>query len=57
MYIVSMIGDEVSRKDTKLRKAVSSQKRIAIALYFIGSTAEYRMIANLFGVSTSFVCK
>lgn len=57
MYIVSMIGDEVSRKDTKLRKAVSSQKRIAIALYFIGSTAEYRTIANLFGVSTSFVCK
>ena len=36
---------------------MSSQKRIAIALYFIGSTAEYRTIANLFGVSTSFVCK
>ena len=57
MYVVSMVGENVSRKDTKLRKAVSTQKRIAIALYFIGSTAEYRTIANLFGVSTSFVCK
>ena len=27
-----------------------------IALHFFGSTAEYRTIANLFGVSTSFVC-
>ena len=56
MYAVSMVGENVSRKDTKLRKAVSTQKRIAIAVYFIGSTAEYRTIANLFGVSTSFVC-
>ncbi len=56
-YIVSMVGDAVSRKDTKLCKAISSQKRVAITLYFIGSTAEYRTIANLFGVSTCFVCK
>ena len=57
MYVVvSMVGENVSRKDTKLRKAVSTQKRIAIVVYFIGSTAEYRTIANLFGVSTSFVC-
>ena len=40
MYIVSKVGDEVSHEDTKLRKAVSSQKRVTIALYFIGSTAE-----------------
>jgi hypothetical protein len=32
-----MVGDIVAREDTKLRKAISSQKRIAITLYFIGS--------------------
>ena len=57
LFIISMVGDSVKRKDTKLRKAISSQKRIAITLYFIGSTAEYRTIANLFGVSKSFVCQ
>ncbi len=56
-YIVSMVGDAVLRKDTKLCKAISSQKRVAITLFFIGTTAEYRTIANLFGASTSFVCK
>ena len=39
-----------------MRKAIPSRKRVAIALYYLGSTAEYRTIANLFGVSSSFVC-
>jgi hypothetical protein len=37
MYIVSMIRDNVSRKDTKLRKAISAEKRIAITLYWVDS--------------------
>ena len=50
------IQDEIVRKDTPMRKAVSPRKRTAITLYYMSSTAEYRTIANLFGVSTSFVC-
>ena len=55
-YIVREIQDEIVRKDTPMRKAVSPRKRTAITLYHTSSTAEYRRIANLFGVSTSFVC-
>lgn len=33
------------------------KKQVAIAIYFLGSSAEYRTIGNLFGVSTSTVCK
>ena len=55
-YIVREIQDEIVRKDTPMRKAVSPRKRTAITLYYMSSTAEYRTIANLFGVSTSFVC-
>ncbi|XP_028405241.1 putative nuclease HARBI1 [Dendronephthya gigantea] len=55
-YILSEIVDDITRKDTKLRKAISPEKRVAITLYYIGSTSEYRTIANLFGVSTAFVC-
>ena len=55
-YIVREIQDEIVRKDTPMRKAVSPRKRTAITLYHTSSTAEYRTIANLFGVSTSLVC-
>ena len=55
-YILSEITGDITRKNTKLRRAVSSQKRLAITLYYIGSTSEYRTVANLFGVSTAFVC-
>ena len=55
-YIVREIQDEIARKDTPMRKAVSPRKRTAITLYYMSSTTEYRTIANLFGVSTSFVC-
>ena len=41
-YILHEIGDEISRQ--------------AIALYYLASTAEYRTIGNLFGVSVGFVC-
>ena len=34
----------------------STKIRLAITLYFLASTAEYRTIANLFGVSPAFVC-
>lgn len=55
-YIVSQIEDEIGRQDTSMRKAISPRKRTAITLYYMSSTAEYRTIANLFGVSKSFVC-
>ena len=55
-YILSQISTEISHQDTKLRKAVSSEKCLAIYLYYLGSTAEYRTVANLFGVSNAFVC-
>ena len=46
-YIVSEIENEITRKDTKMRKAIPSRKRVAIALYYLGSTTEYSTIANL----------
>ena len=39
-----------------MRQAISARRRLAIGLYYLSSTAEYRTIANLFGVSVSFVC-
>ena len=37
------------------RKVVCPSTKVAILLYYLGSIPEYRTIANLFGVSKSFV--
>ena len=55
-YILDQIKDEIIHEDTRLRPAVTPKCRLAITLYYLSSTAEYRTIANLFGVSPSFVC-
>ncbi|XP_067634019.1 uncharacterized protein [Eurosta solidaginis] len=47
----------LEKKDTPLRKAISLHKRVAIALYALGSSAEYRTIGNMFGVGKSTVCE
>ena len=40
-----------------VRAQVDVKKQVAIAIYLLGSSVEYRTIENLFGVSTSTVCK
>jgi len=47
---------KTSRKDTTMRRAILPKHRLALTLYYLASTAEYRTVANLFGVSTAFVC-
>ena len=53
-YILHEIYDDISRQDTPMRKAVTPNRRLAIFLYYLASTAEYRTIANVFGVSVFF---
>lgn len=47
----------LEKQDTVLRKCIPLDKRVAIAVYALGSSAEYRTIANLFGVGKSTVCE
>ena len=55
LYIVNELEDDITRTDSKLRKAIPIFQRVALTIYFMASTAEYRSVANLFGVSRSFV--
>ena len=38
-----------------MRKAVEVEKKVGLFLYFIASTASYRTLSNLFGLSRGFV--
>ena len=55
-FILSKVMEYIRCKDTVMRSAISAKRRLAITLYLLASTAEHRTIANLFGVSRSFVC-
>ena len=55
-FVLEEIREQVCRRDTTMRKSVPAERRLALTLYYLASTAEYRTIAHLFGVSTSFVC-
>ncbi len=55
-FVLEEIREQISRRDTTMRKSIPAERRLALTLYYLASTAEYRTIAHLFGVSTSFVC-
>ena len=55
-FILNKISRDITHKDTTMRKAISPRRRLALTFYYLASTAEYRTISNLFGVSVSFVC-
>ena len=39
-----------------MRKAISTEQRVAITLWFLSTGSDYRTIGHLFGVSKSTVC-
>ncbi|CAN7981050.1 unnamed protein product, partial [Ixodes pacificus] len=54
-YLVDVCRPAMTREETNMRKAISVEKRVAIGLYKLCSTAEDRTIAHLFGVGRSTV--
>ena len=49
--ILEKVERDICRISTPMRKAISARRRLALTLYFLASTAEYRTIGNLFGIS------
>ncbi|XP_037939044.1 protein ANTAGONIST OF LIKE HETEROCHROMATIN PROTEIN 1-like [Teleopsis dalmanni] len=55
-YLVNRF-QHLKRRDTNMRKGISVEKRVAVALYALSSSVEYKKIANLFGIGISTVCE
>ena len=51
--ILDQVSPYLEKQDTVLRSAITSDKRLACALYTLGSTSELRTIAHLFGIGKS----
>jgi len=41
----------------KRRQELTIEKKVAVALYYLASCAEYRVIGNQFGIHKATVCK
>lgn len=51
--LCNQLAPEFARQDTHLRRCVPLDKRVAMCVYALSSSAELRTVANLFGVGES----
>ena len=56
-YICQLIEGDLQKEDTRLRKAVPVYKRVAVALWRLGSENSYRTTGITFGLGKSTVIK
>ena len=56
MYICGNLRPIIERQDTKLRKAICVEHRVAITLWCLATCGEYRTIGHLFGIARCTVC-
>ena len=56
LYLCDELRSGIEKQNTVMRRAVSTEKRVAITLWFLATGADYRTIGHLFGVSKSTVC-
>ena len=56
MYLCDELWPSIERSNTEMRRAVPTEMRVALMLWFLATGADYRTISHLFGVSKSTVC-
>ena len=55
-YLCDELRSSIEKNDTEMRKAIPTDMRVALTLWFLATGADYRTIGHLFGVSKSTVC-
>ena len=56
LYICDKLKLEISKRDTRFRKAISVKRRVAITLWVLATIVEYCTVGRLFGVAQCTVC-
>ena len=56
-HLCTQLTPYIQYCNTHLRDTISVKKHVAITLWTLGSPAEYRTVAHLFGVGRSTVCE
>ena len=56
-YLCDKLRSSISRQDTRFRRAITVEQRVAITIWCLATPCEYRTVAHLFGVARSTVCE
>ena len=56
LYLCGKLRPYIKRQDTRLRKAICVEHRVAITLWCLAMCGEYRTIGHLFGIARCTVC-
>ena len=57
LFLCSQLRQYIKRTDTKFRKFISVEKRLAVTLLCLATPCECRSISHLFGIGHSTVCE
>jgi len=55
-FLINLIGEKISKKDTAFRKAISVQERLALTLCFLASGDSYISLEYFFKISKQAIC-
>ena len=56
VYLCNELRQTVEKENTVMRKAIPVEQRVALTLWRLATTADFRTIGHLFGVSKAAVC-
>lgn len=56
-YLCDRLKGSIFRQNTRFRKAITVHQRVAITLWCLATSCEYRTLSHLFGVARSTVCE
>ena len=54
MYVINCL---IQKKNTRIRKAISTERRVAVTLWVLATPAKYRSLGHIFGLARCTVCK
>jgi len=54
-YLFNLIGPNITKQDTHLRKCVSAKDRFAVTLRFLASGDSYQSLSYLFKISPQLI--
>ena len=56
-YLCDQLRPLIQKQNTRKRRSVSTERRVAITLWVLATPAEYRSVAHLFGLAHCTVCQ